>query len=438
MTFRRGLLLFLLGCVATPVAGAAINALPSADAPIRRLLRPDTAGSADTIVVLGAALVEGCTPNVNGVRRVLRAVELYREGRADRIFISGGLARSERTCAVSEGMAQLAEFVGVPRDRILTETESRSTWENALFSTPHLRAIGAERLLLVTDRLHMVRAEAAFQRFGFVTERASVSMYESYRDNVEMLFQGFRERVAIAYYMRRGWIADPFASEQAPSMHHHASASVQPPPTPVTNPAGPLVVLGASYAAEWPLAEVAGVPIVNRGVGGEQSFEFLARFAQDVVAARPRAVLVWGFTNDVFRSPRASIDQAIVRGKESYTAMVAQARAAGIEPILMTEITIGEPNSLVERVRSTVGRLLGRPSYQDYINGHVLAMNAWLRDLARREGVLLIDVQPAFAAPGGLRLREYTADDGSHVSPAGYEALTRYVRPILEAHFQAR
>ncbi len=65
-------------------------------------------------------------------------------------------------------------------------------------------------------------------------------------------------------------------------------------------------------------------------------------------------------------------------------------------------------------------------------------MNAWLRDLARREGLLLLDVQPALSRQTGPRLPEYTSEDGSHVSAAGYEALTRHVMPILEVHLRAR
>jgi lysophospholipase L1-like esterase len=89
-------------------------------------------------------------------------------------------------------------------------------------------------------------------------------------------------------------------------------------------------------------------------------------------------------------------------------------------------------------MRSLVGGWLGRPSYPRYVNSHVLSTNTWLRDLARREGLLLLDAQPILSAPNGLRLREYAANDGSHVSASGYEALTRYVTPLLEAHLRAR
>jgi lysophospholipase L1-like esterase len=206
----------------------------------------------------------------------------------------------------------------------------------------------------------------------------------------------------------------------------------------VTNPNGPVVILGASYAGGWTVSEFIGVPVVNKGITGQQSFELLNRFEQDVVPAHPRAVIIWGFINDIFRTPRDRVDAAMTRAKESFAQLIARSRAAGIEPVLVTEITIRQPKSVLSEMRSLVGGWFGRPSYPRYVNGHVLAMNAWLRDLARREGLLLLDAQPILSAPNGPRLREYAADDGSHVSAAGYEALTRYVTPLLEASLRAR
>ncbi len=272
---------------------------------------------------------------------------------------------------------------------------------------------------------------------GFAIERATVPMHESYRDNVDMLYHAFRERVAIGYYTRRGWIADPLTSGQNSPMQDTAPLThVQ--TMPLAHPDGPIVILGASYAGGWPLPDIKGRSVTNKGISGQQSFELLARFEQDVVAVRPRAVIVWGFINDIFRSPRQDVDRAKERARESLIALVQQARSAGIEPILLTELTMGQAKSLTERVRSLVGGWLGRPSYQEYVNNHVLDMNAWLRDLARREGLLLLDVQPALSRQAGPRLPEYTSEDGSHVSAAGYEALTRHVMPILEVHLRAR
>ena len=100
-----------------------------------------------------------------------------------------------------------------------------------------------------------------------------------------------------------------------------------------------MVLLGASYAGGWKTPQLGGVPLVNRGVAGQQSFELLARFDADVLPAQPRAVILWGFINDVFRAPRDKVDAAMARSRGSFEDMMQRARAHGIEPIVATEVT---------------------------------------------------------------------------------------------------
>src|SRR4029450_5436528 len=85
-------------------------------------------------------------------------------------------------------------------------TPCRRTWENAKQSAPLLHELHAQRLLLVTDRLHMPRASGVFERFGFLVGRASVPVYAGHADNVSMLLAGLREYVALIYYKWKGWI----------------------------------------------------------------------------------------------------------------------------------------------------------------------------------------------------------------------------------------
>ena len=56
----------------------------------------------------------------------------------------------------------------------------------------------------------------------------------------------------------------------------------------------PIVFIGASFAAAWQLAPIAGHEVVNRAAGGQETPHFLARFDHDVVAAKPHAVILWG------------------------------------------------------------------------------------------------------------------------------------------------
>ncbi|HEY8550936.1 MAG TPA: GDSL-type esterase/lipase family protein [Vicinamibacterales bacterium] len=200
-------------------------------------------------------------------------------------------------------------------------------------------------------------------------------------------------------------------------------------------PDGPIVFFGASYIAGWNVTHLAGIPVVNKGIPGNQTHELVARFEDDVVPCRPRAVLIWGIDNDVIRTPRERIEEGCERVGRNLERLVAMARTHGIEPILVTDLTLRPPNRWLEGVAAVVGTLRGRQSYQDYINGHVLRLNGFIRDLARRENVLLLDLHPLVSGPGGMRRREYAQDDGSHLTPAGYRVLEAYVTPRIEQWF---
>jgi uncharacterized SAM-binding protein YcdF (DUF218 family) len=101
---------------------------------------------ADVIVVLG-----GDAPP-----RAALAVQLFRQGFAPRVLISG-----DGDCDEVRGLMIAA---GVPERAIEVECASRSTFENALFTAPMLAAIGARSALLVTSWFHTRRAVACFHK----------------------------------------------------------------------------------------------------------------------------------------------------------------------------------------------------------------------------------------------------------------------------------
>jgi len=70
--------------------------------------------------------------------------------------------------------------------------------------------------------------------------------------------------------------------------------------------------------------------------------------------------------------------------------------------------------------------LLGKTSYQDYVNTHVRETNRWIRDLAVREGIRLLDFETVLVDQRGVRRKDLSKPDGSHISEAGYKALARY------------
>ena len=412
----------------------AINESAVADRLVAPLLVRDSPASADAIVVLGGGVIAECVPNLNSMRRAIRGARLFKDERAPLLVITGGGAGG--ACPVADGMSDLVRELGVPADLILLERESRSTWENAVMSAPLLRAHGIRRIVLVTDRMHMRRAAAVFARQGFVVEPSSVPIYEGHPDNVSMLAAAFREAAALIYYRLRHRTAD-LASAVEPSRASDRAGQVEHVARQIVPAAeDTIVILGASYAANWSLPAIGAFRVINAGIPGQQSLEMLVRFDRDVVAVRPRAVVLWGFINDIFRAD--DMDRSAARVRESYEEMVRRARANGIEPILATEVTIRAPKTMVETVMATVGWLLGRRSYQDQVNAQVTSVNQWLRDFAQREELLLLDLQRTIGSGDGPRRWSYAVEDGSHISAEGYRALTEYAVPVLERHLEPR
>jgi lysophospholipase L1-like esterase len=193
-----------------------------------------------------------------------------------------------------------------------------------------------------------------------------------------------------------------------------------------------LVIIGASYALDWGVPELPGFrTVVNKGVGGQESTPVRERFERDALAEQPDAVLIWGHINDIFRAPRDQMAQAKERAQENYRWMHERARAAGVEVILATEVTMTVGDSWRDEIMAFIGKLRGRENYRVMINGHVKDVNEWLRKYAAEHRLRLIDLEQAVDSGNGSRRAEFTQEDGSHISPAGYEAISRHAAAAL-------
>jgi len=188
-----------------------------------------------------------------------------------------------------------------------------------------------------------------------------------------------------------------------------------------------LVILGASYAnglGQPPLPGFARV--VNRGVGGDNTAAMLARFSTDVASLKPAAVLIWGHVNNITQARAEGIEGAKQAAREHYVEMLRRARDAGIEPIFATEIPWTEPTGFLNTLYGWYAALAGKTSYAARVSGHVREVNEFLKSLCQRERCRVLDFEAVFANKTGTRRSEYASDDGSHISRAGYAALTAY------------
>jgi uncharacterized SAM-binding protein YcdF (DUF218 family) len=92
------------------------------------------------------------------------AAWLYRHWRAVPVYASGG--PGSIGVASSAVMRRALEAEGVPADAIVTESESTSTYTNAVRTAALLRKDGIAKVALVTEAFHMWRAELCFRKQG--------------------------------------------------------------------------------------------------------------------------------------------------------------------------------------------------------------------------------------------------------------------------------
>ncbi len=118
------------------------------------LIKKDEMKPADVIVVLAGEQEE----------RVMHGVKLFRDdwARKDRIIMAGGPLVWKYTWAAL--MKEQAESLGIPGTKILTENESRSTEEDALYTKEILKKNGFKSIILVTSSYHSRRAALIFKR----------------------------------------------------------------------------------------------------------------------------------------------------------------------------------------------------------------------------------------------------------------------------------
>lgn len=134
--------------------------------------RSEGAERADVIVVMGAAQYDG-TPSEMLRQRLQRALELWRDGRASLVAVTGGKQAGDRFTEAQSGRRWLTDR-GVPTSSILSEDVGRSTWQSLSVLAPVLRSRGIRNAIVVSSFWHVQRAELTLERLGFRTSANAV------------------------------------------------------------------------------------------------------------------------------------------------------------------------------------------------------------------------------------------------------------------------
>jgi uncharacterized SAM-binding protein YcdF (DUF218 family) len=147
--------------------------------------------------------------------RIIETFRVYRRS-ADAWVISSGGAVSAAPGAPTTGamMEEMLVRLGVPSSRILVESESRTTREEAVLVAPMLRLIHPDHVILVTSDIHMRRALGAFRSANVIATPAIardpyMGGWETWglptTQGLAFTADVLHEIVGLGYYAARGW-----------------------------------------------------------------------------------------------------------------------------------------------------------------------------------------------------------------------------------------
>jgi acyl-CoA thioesterase-1 len=182
------------------------------------------------------------------------------------------------------------------------------------------------------------------------------------------------------------------------------------PPAPTENR---VVFMGDSITEAWkiegPDSTFPGKPYINRGISGQTTPQMLVRFRQDVIALKPKVVVILAGTNDIAGNTGP---MTLQQTEDNLASMADLAAANGIKVVLC---------SVLPAFDYPWKRGL-EPAPK------IIAINQWLKAQAADKGYIYVDFHAAMkddrdGLPAALSY------DGVHPTPAGYVVMA----PLAEA-----
>ncbi len=171
---------------------------------------------------------------------------------------------------------------------------------------------------------------------------------------------------------------------------------------------GGIVFIGSSSIRLWDLDRFfPGLNALNRGFGGSQMADSVRYANRILIPYQPRTVVVYAGDNDI---------------------------AAGKSP----ETVLADYNAFVEKVHRALPEtkifyIAIKPSLKRWnLVEEMRRANALIRQAAENNPRLeFVDIDTPMIGPGGKPRKELFAEDGLHLSAAGYQIWSDVLRPHL-------
>ena len=133
------------------------------------------------IIILGHSLEDGLAPGGWLIQRLEAGLNLYMDGYAPKILVSGGQGPTD-TVPVAWSMRDWLVIQGVNPESILVEDTSFNTFENFMFSGEITRNYNIGQIIVVTNDFHMYRAmRIASEFFPYLSGQSAPVPFDGYK-----------------------------------------------------------------------------------------------------------------------------------------------------------------------------------------------------------------------------------------------------------------
>ena len=147
-----------------------------------------------------------------------------------------------------------------------------------------------------------------------------------------------------------------------------------------------------------------GQPYVNRGISGQTTPQMLIRFRPDVIALKPKVVLILAGTNDLAgNTGPETLDE--IEGN-----LISMAELAKVNDI---RVVLASVTPVCDYIQ---------PQTEKRPPAKIIAINDWMKDYAAKNGIVYLDYYSALLDEHQMLKQELTVD-GLHPNAAGYDVM---------------
>ena len=153
-----------------------------------------------------------------------------------------------------------------------------------------------------------------------------------------------------------------------------------------------------------------GKPYLNRGISGQTTPQMLIRFRPDVIALKPKVVVILAGTNDLAGNTGPTTLAAI---QDNLVSMAELARINGIRVVFASVLPISDYET--RDGKPIVQSTRRRPE-------QIRTLNQWIKTYAAEHKLIYLDYYFAMVDDKGF-LKDELSDDGLHPNEKGYAVM---------------